>query len=151
MNRAQAAAVMSRLASSAKSASSSTPASSIPADALQLTSSNVEMRGGDVSYKDGAFVMENLGVWDNYSSLHINNAGYSKLTLTVATRDVKHSVTVGGSRRLGQSGGIRLDELQDANTTQTYTADVSGIQDIIVYVRSGTTSLCTISNIYLYN
>ncbi|BAK97429.1 putative surface layer protein [Oscillibacter valericigenes Sjm18-20] len=162
MNRAQAAAVMSRLANSvAKGSTSSTqtpasPVSSIPAGAKVITGSDV-VDIGTFTYKDGVFVSDYTD-WDGNAGggLDISNNGYTKLTFTVTTAAARHQISVLGLHRETPDptdNKLCLPDapIQDANTTATYTADVSGARNLQLQVCHGTDSYCTVSNIYLHN
>lgn len=158
VTRAQATAILTRLTEQFAPDQLSHP---IPTNALRLTDANVD--SSELwSYCDGVFTIDFTywGDWRVDSSFNFPNPGYSKLTFTVTTRGTDHSIDVYDSNPavtvLSDAQTRRamhlLHDGQAADTTQTYTVDISGAATLRIWVDAGgMSSYSTISDLYLHN
>ena len=111
------------------------PAYSIPSGATALTDANTTFDSheeyGDTVYSNGQFICHNKFPWDSADSIKFQNAGYSTITFTVTTKSMEMSVAVFQPTATGSIRALRAQ--QEANTTKTYTADISSLSTVAVY------------------
>lgn len=110
------------------------PEYSIPSGATALTDANTTFDShadyGDTVYSNGQFIRHNKFPWDGADSIKFQNAGYSTITFTVTTKSMEMNVSVFQPTATGSINVLRAK--QKANTTETYTADISNLSTIAV-------------------
>lgn len=110
------------------------PAYSIPSGVTALTDTNTTFdsreNAGDTVYSNGQFIRHNKSPWEDVDYITFQNAGYSTITFTVTTKSMEMYVAVFQPTALGSIDA--LDAVQEANTTKTYTADISNLSTIAV-------------------
>lgn len=107
----------------------SIPSYSIPAGATALTDQNTTFNTEDTSYSNGQFIRKNHSPMSHCpASIYFNNSGYTTLTFTVTTLDEEMTVQSGTS----VNGRVSWYTVQAANTTKTYTVDISGMTTILM-------------------
>lgn len=110
------------------------PTYSIPSGVTALTDANTTFDShedyGDTVYSNGQFIRHNKFPWDSADSIKFQNAGYSTITFTVTTKSMEMSVAVFQPTATGSIDA--LDAVQEANTTKTYTADISSLSTVAV-------------------
>ena len=110
------------------------PEYSIPSGVTALTDANTTFdsreNAGDTVYSNGQFIRHNKSPWEDVDYITFQNAGYSTITFTVTTKSMEMYVAVFQPTALGSIDA--LDAVQEANTTKTYTADISNLSTIAV-------------------
>lgn len=110
------------------------PEYSIPSGATALTDANTTFDSretfGDTVYSNGQFIRHNPAPWSDVDPIKFQNAGYSTITFTVTTKSMEMYVGVYQPTALGSIDA--LDAVQKANTTKTYTADISNLSTVAV-------------------
>lgn len=127
--------------------SSATPSAEIPAGAKELTGFNTTLKGDGSSYSNGVFTLSNGMETGTGGYIKFTNDGYTTITFTVTVKGNEHGVTVVGAD--GITADARLIDIQDADTTKTYTVDISGIKNVEVRVAYGFTCDATVRFVYL--
>ena len=110
------------------------PTYSIPSGATALTDANTTFDSretyGDTVYSNGQFIRHNPAPWSDVDPIKFQNAGYSTITFTVTTKSMEMHV---GVYQPGRPKSISvLSVSQEANTTKTYTADISNLSTVAV-------------------
>ncbi len=110
------------------------PTYSIPSGATALTDANTTFDSdadyGDTVYSNGQFIRHNKFIYDSIDPIEFQNAGYSTITFTVTTKSMEMSVLVYQPGRPSSIDVLRAS--QEANTTKTYTADISSLSTVAV-------------------
>ena len=127
------------------------PAYSIPSGATALTDANTTFDSdadyGDTVYSNGQFIRHNKFPWGSTDPIKFQNAGYSTITFTVTTKSMEMRVTV---YQPGRPNSINvLSVCQEANTTKTYTADISSLSTVAVCTWYGDYCDSIITNMYV--
>lgn len=127
------------------------PTYSIPSGATALTDANTTFDShedyGDTVYSNGQFIRHNKFPWDGADSIKFQNAGYSTITFTVTTKSMEMYVAVFQPTATGSIDA--LDAVQEANTTKTYTADISSLSTVAVRTWHGDYCDSSITNMYV--
>ena len=127
------------------------PAYSIPSGATALTDANTTFdsreNAGDTVYSNGQFIRHNKFLWDGADSINFQNAGYSTITFTVTTKSMEMCVAVFQPTATGSIDV--LDVKQKANTTKTYTADISNLSTVAVSTWNADYCDSIITNMYV--
>ena len=85
--------------------------------------------------------------WGSTDPIKFQNAGYSTITFTVTTKSMEMYVDVA---QPGRPNSINvLSVCQEANTTKTYTADISNLSTVAVYVSFTDYCDSIITNMYV--
>ena len=127
------------------------PEYSIPSGATALTDANTTFDSheeyGDTVYSNGQFIRHNKFIMDTVDSIKFQNAGYSTITFTVTTKSMEMYVGVFQPTATGSINVLRAQ--QKANTTKTYTADISSLSTVAV--RTWNVEYCdsVITNMYV--
>lgn len=110
------------------------PEYSIPSGATALTDANTTFdsreNAGDTVYSNGQFIRHNKSPWESIDPIKFQNAGYSTITFTVTTKSMEMRVYVSQPGR--PKSTYVLEVRQEANTTKTYTADISSLSTVAV-------------------
>ena len=127
------------------------PAYSIPSGATALTDANTTFDSretyGDTVYSNGQFIRHNPAPWSDVDPIKFQNAGYSTITFTVTTKSMEMHV---GVYQPGRPKSISvLSVSQEANTTKTYTADISNLSTVAVCTWYGDYCDSIITNMYV--
>ena len=123
------------------------PEYSIPSGATALTDTNTTFCATDTVYSNGQFIRHNKFPWDSADSIKFQNAGYSTITFTVTTKSTGMCVSVFQPGR--PSSIIVLSAQQEANTTKTYTADISNLSTVAVSTWNADYCDSIITNMYV--
>ena len=127
------------------------PAYSIPSGATALTDANTTFDSheeyGDTVYSNGQFIRHNKFPWDGANSIKFQNAGYSTITFTVTTKSMEMNVAVFQPTATGSIRALRVQ--QKANTTETYTADISNLSTVAVRIWNADYCDSIITNMYV--
>ena len=127
------------------------PAYNIPSGATALTDANTTFDSredsGDTVYSNGQFIRHNKFPWDGADSIKFQNAGYSTITFTVTTKSMEMYVSVFQPTATSSINVLRAQ--QKANTTKTYTADISSLSTVAVSIRNADYCDSVITNMYV--
>ena len=123
------------------------PEYSIPSGATALTDANTTYCPTDTVYSNGQFIRHNTRPWDFCDYIKFQNAGYSTITFTVTTKSMEMNVYVLQPSRL--AGITTLEVQQKANTTKTYTADISNLSTVAIQVANHEYCDSIITNVYV--
>ena len=110
------------------------PEYSIPSGATALTDVNTTFDSGDTVYSNGQFIRHNTRPWNCPVSIKFQNAGYSTITFTVTTKSMEMDVSVFQPTAISSINVLRAQ--QEANTTKTYTADISNLSTVAIQVTN---------------
>ena len=127
------------------------PTYCIPSGVTALTDANTTFDSdadyGDTVYSNGQFIRHNKFPWDGADSIEFQNAGYSTITFTVTTKSMEMSVAVFQPTATGSIRALRVE--QEANTTKTYTADISSLSTVAVRTWHNDYCDSIITNMYV--
>ena len=127
------------------------PAYSIPSGATALTDANTTFdsreNAGDTIYSNGQFIRHNKFIYEDVNPIKFQNAGYSTITFTVTTKSMEMNVSVYQPTATGSINVLRAK--QKANTTETYTADISSLSTVAVRTWNADYCDSIITNMYV--
>lgn len=124
------------------------PSYSIPSGATALTDANTTFDKYDTKYANGQFVRHNPRPNGHCtSSIAFQNSVYTAITFTVTTGEDAQHVAVFESH--GRTTTDSLDVMQPANTTKTYTADISNLKSVELCVFASGADDSIITNAYV--
>ena len=123
------------------------PTYSIPSGATALTDANTTFDSCCTVYSNGQFIRHNARPWDSCHSIKFQNAGYSTITFTVTTKSMPMNVYVTQPSRIAVTPN--LADKQKANTTKTYTADISNLSTVAIQVAHMDYCDSVITNMYV--
>ena len=125
--------------------SAEVPSYSIPSGATALTDANTHFSTTDTTYSNGQFIRCNMAPLSHGAGdITFQNSGYTTLTFTVTTKSLELFVVAYQS---GPPEALRT--LQPANTTKTYTADISALQTVNVCTFKSSACDSIITNAYV--
>ena len=120
------------------------PATNIPSGATALTDTNTTFDAKDTTYTNNQFIRHNTYSDHVPSAIALTSPAYTALTFTVTTELNAMKVTV-----YKDDTDVRFSTWQPANTTTTYTIDISELSDVNLSVYAGSHCDSVISSAYV--